>query len=77
MKCVICKEGETRPGKTTTTFERAGMTLVFKNVPAQVCANCGEAYLDEPISAKLLETAEEAARSGVLVDVREYTPATI
>ncbi len=76
MKCVICKEGETRPGKTTTTFERAGMTLVFKNVPAQVCANCGEAYVDEEISQSLLHTAEEAIRSGVLVDIREYTAAT-
>jgi len=53
------------------------MTLVFKNVPAQVCANCGEAYVDEEISQSLLHTAEEAVGSGVLVDVREYTPAII
>ena len=76
MKCVICKEGETRPGKTTLTLEREGTTLVFKNVPAQVCANCGEAYVEEQISAKLLQTAEQAARAGVLVDVREYVAAT-
>ena len=77
MKCVICKQGDTQSGKTTITLERAGITVVFKNVPAQVCANCGEPYVDEETSGKLLEAAEQAARSGVLVDVREYTAATV
>lgn len=75
MKCVICKHGETRPGTTTITFERDGMTLVFKRVPARICQNCGEAYLDEATTARLLVTAEEAARAGVQVDVREYVAA--
>jgi len=73
VKCVICKQGETRSGETTVTFERNGTTVVFKKVPARVCANCGEAYLDDSTSAQLLQTAEEAAHSGVLVDVREFT----
>ncbi len=76
MKCVICKEGDTRPGETTITLERHEATLVFKKVPARICANCGEAYLEDSISAQLLQTAEEAARSGVLVDVREFTTTT-
>ena len=74
MKCVICKAGETSPGKTTLTLERGNTTLVFKNVPARVCANCGETYVEEEISARLLLAAEDAAQSGVLVDVREYAP---
>jgi len=75
MKCVICKRGETSPGKTTVTLERGRMTLVFKGVEAEVCRNCGEAYVDEGISAQLLAEAEEAARSGVQVSVREFLPA--
>ena len=75
MKCVICKSGETRPGKATVTFERGATTLVIKGVPARVCANCGEEYVDEVITAKLLHTAEEVARAGVQVDVREYAAA--
>lgn len=75
MKCVICKNGETRPGKVTVTLERGGTTLVIKAVPAQVCANCGEEYVDESVTAQLLKTAEEAARAGVQVDVREYAVA--
>ena len=75
MKCVICKQGETKPGKATVTLERNGMTLVVKNVPARVCANCGEEYVDEKTTSRLLKGAEEAARAGVQVDIREYIAA--
>ena len=75
MKCVICRSGETRPGKATVTLERDGTTLVIKGVPARVCANCGEEYVDEETAARLLKTAEEAAQVGVQVDVREYIAA--
>ena len=46
MKCVICKHGETREGKISVTLERNGMTLVFKDVPARICSNCGGEYLE-------------------------------
>jgi len=75
MKCVICKLGETTLGTTTVTLERDGLTLVVKNVPAQVCSNCGEAYVNENDSAKILAEAEQMVQSGALVDVRQFTPA--
>ena len=75
MKCVVCKMGETKAGKTTITLEKDGATLVFKGVPASVCANCGEEYVDGAITARLLKSAEDAARSGVQVEIRQYLPA--
>ena len=75
MKCAICKHGETRPGKTTVTLERGGTTLVIKGVPARICDNCGEAYVDEEIARQLLGTVEEALKAGVQVDVREFAAA--
>jgi YgiT-type zinc finger domain-containing protein len=75
MTCVICKNGETRPGTATVTLEREGATVVIKGVPAQVCKNCGEEYVDEGIAGRLLKTAEEAVRAGVQVDVRTYEAA--
>jgi YgiT-type zinc finger domain-containing protein len=75
MKCVICKQGETKPGKATVTLERDGMTLVIKGVPANVCANCGEEYVDERTTKTLLKSAEEAHKAGVQVDIREYMAA--
>jgi YgiT-type zinc finger domain-containing protein len=75
MKCVICKGGETHPGRTAITLERDTTTLVFKAVPAEVCANCGEAYVADAVSRQILAAAELAARSGVQVDVREFVGA--
>jgi len=75
MKCVICKDGETRPGSTAVTLERENTTLVFKAVPAEACVNCGEAYVAEDVSRQILAAAEQAARSGVQVDVREFVGA--
>lgn len=75
MKCVVCKQGDTREGAATVTLERDGMVLVFKKVPAEICEVCGEEYVNEETTARLLAAAEEAARAGVQVDVREYVAA--
>lgn len=74
MKCVICKHGETREGTTTVTFDRDGMTLVVKDVPARVCTNCGEDYVNEHVAQEILTIAERMAKSGAQVDVRRYVP---
>ncbi len=76
MKCVICKHGETRTGKTTMTLQRGNATLVVKGVPAKVCDNCGEAYLDEQVTRGLMETAKQALNAGVQIDVREFVAPT-
>ncbi|MGH2702333.1 MAG: type II toxin-antitoxin system MqsA family antitoxin [Actinomycetota bacterium] len=72
MRCVICKQGETVPGTATVTLNREGTTIVVKGVPARVCENCGEEYVDERVTESLLRFAEEAAERGVEVDVRQY-----
>jgi YgiT-type zinc finger domain-containing protein len=72
LKCIICKQADTRPGSATVTLERNGVTLVVKGVPAQICPNCGEEYVGEQITQRLLKTAEEAIRTGVRVDIRDY-----
>jgi YgiT-type zinc finger domain-containing protein len=74
LKCVICKHGETELSTTTLTLEREGAVVAFKEVPAQVCTNCGEAYVDEEISAKLQVMAEQSVRDGVEISVRKYAP---
>ena len=75
MKCYVCKQAETLPGTTTVTLERGGRTLVYRGVPAQVCQNCGEAYVDEQVSAQLLESAEREVRNGTQFEIREFAAA--
>jgi YgiT-type zinc finger domain-containing protein len=72
MICVMCKHGETQVGTTTMTLERDETTVVFKNVPAEICQTCGEAYVDAATTRHLLHIVEDAAKAGVQVDVRSY-----
>jgi YgiT-type zinc finger domain-containing protein len=62
MKCVICKHEEIQPGTTTMTLERDTTTVVFKNVPAEVCQTCGEAYLDASTTRDLLHICRSSSR---------------
>ncbi len=72
MECVICRHGETRPGKITVALERKGMTIVMKSVPAKVCANCGEEYLETEVKDLMMTQAEALVRSGIQVAICEY-----
>ncbi len=72
MKCVICKNGETVDGLVTVTLERDGCTVIFRGVPAEVCDNCGEYYLSEELTDKLLTRAEAAVKSGAEIEILRY-----
>ncbi len=72
MNCVICKHGTTARGKTTGTLERGGTVVIIKDVPAEICSDCGEYYLDEPANAKVLTMSEEAVLHHAEVEVRKY-----
>jgi YgiT-type zinc finger domain-containing protein len=74
MKCVVCKLGETRPGFTTVTLERDAAALVVRKVPAQICDNCGEAYVSAEVTRTLLQSAREALRAGVEVEHPRIRP---
>jgi hypothetical protein len=54
------------------TLERDGMTLVIRHVPARICTNCGEEYVDEATTAQLLSGAEKAVQAGGQVHIREF-----
>ena len=75
MMCSICRQGETHPGTTTVTLERGELTFVAKHVPAMVCANCGEEYLDSSTTEQVLRMTEAAAASGVQVDICAFRAA--
>jgi len=72
MRCVVCRHGETHQGYTTVTLEKDGAALVVRKVPAEVCENCGEAYVSEAVTRSLLESARQTLRAGVDVDIREF-----
>ena len=73
--CPLCRHGVLAPGTADETVTLDGTTLVVRDVPAQVCDTCGEAYFDEHVTQRLLDLAREAALAGVVVDVRRYVAA--
>lgn len=75
MKCLACKNGTLKAGRTTVTVECDGTTIVIHKVPADVCETCGEDYLDAAVASSLETLLQEAARSGVRFEVREYKAA--
>jgi YgiT-type zinc finger domain-containing protein len=72
MKCVICRNGETRPGEATVTLHRGSATVIVKGVPAEICENCGEHYLSEQIAERVLSEAENAVAKGTEVEIRRF-----
>lgn len=72
MRCMICRQAETAPGMTTVTLSRGDATLVVRDVPAQICPNCGEDFVDTAVAASLEQAADAFQRSGMTHDVRRY-----
>ena len=72
MQCVICKMGDTAPGTTSVTLQRGGTTVVIKDVPAEICENCGEYYLSEEISERVLALAETAVMNNAEIEILRF-----
>ncbi len=72
MICLICRQAELVDGFTSIPFERDEFRLLIRNIPAQVCPNCGEAIVDEDVAAHLLEKADAIFEQGIMEGACEY-----
>jgi YgiT-type zinc finger domain-containing protein len=72
MKCTICKTGETHPGITTVTLQRDKSVVVIRDVPAEICDDCGEYYLSAPIASRVYTDADATAKRHVEVEIQRY-----
>ena len=72
MKCPICRFGEMKDGFTQVVLIRGNSTVIFRNVPAQICDDCGEYYLDEETAKDIYNRAEYCFSSGQEVAIIEY-----
>jgi YgiT-type zinc finger domain-containing protein len=69
MNCVICKTGVTAPGIKSFMLEKGSSILIVKDVPAQICNQCGEAYFDAKTTKALYALAENSFKSGAELEV--------
>ena len=72
MRCVLCRHGDTRSGQATVTLHRGETIVVVKSVPADICENCGEYYLSEPVAGEVMAKAEAAVKNGAEVEILHY-----
>ena len=72
MTCIMCKNGETKPGFTTVTHQRDGAVVVVRNVPGEICTQCGEYYLEDSVVAQLETIVERAFEGGTEVAIVRY-----
>jgi YgiT-type zinc finger domain-containing protein len=72
MNCVICKATGVRAGVTTVTLERGSTIVIIKEVPAEICDSCGEYYLAEDITERVISHAEGAAARNTEVEIIRF-----
>jgi len=60
QKCPECG-GTVRPGQTTLTFERLGIELAVEAVPARICQDCAEEFVDGPVAVQVSDLADRLA----------------
>jgi YgiT-type zinc finger domain-containing protein len=64
IRCILCRQGKTRAGQVTVMQQRGDTIVIIKEVPADVCENCGEYYLSKEVTSLVLKKGEEAVRKG-------------
>jgi YgiT-type zinc finger domain-containing protein len=69
--CPLCG-GEKQPGTTTFAVDLKFGVVVIREAPAFVCTQCGDAWIDDPVAAKLESIVAEARRKQALVQVTQW-----
>jgi YgiT-type zinc finger domain-containing protein len=72
MKCVFCKHGTTHEGIANVTLERDNCIIILKDVPADICENCGEYYLSQSTTAAVLSRAERVIDRNAEVEILRF-----
>jgi YgiT-type zinc finger domain-containing protein len=73
MICLICRQAQLVPGFTTVKLDHEEINLTVRGVPACVCPNCGDAYLDEMAATRLLQIVKRGIESGEPMDYLDYS----
>jgi len=49
---------------------------VIKEVPVDICDNCGETYVPDKIAEQIMALVESVQSQGIIVDVRNFNNET-
>jgi YgiT-type zinc finger domain-containing protein len=71
MNCTLCKANLSK-GKVNHIVDLGERIIIIKNVPANVCGQCGEYYVDTVTALKLESIVEEAKKNKAEVFIVKY-----
>lgn len=75
MICPTCA-GEMKSGKTNVPFELDGDKLiVVKDVPALVCLQCGDTFIEAPVLGVVEKLVDSAEKDGLVLGFVLYQEA--
>ena len=66
--CPLCG-GKKNPGTTTFTAELGFGVIVIRNVPATVCAQCGEEWIVDEVAGRIETLVDDARKKRLQVEV--------
>ena len=71
-RCYFCG-GRLTSDLATMPFVVGSSIVIIKQVPAQVCAQCGEAIVDSPVAEVVDHLLRQARHSGFEVSILTYS----
>ena len=72
MACFLCK-GTLEDRQTTFMVDIGNSIIIVKNVPSQVCTQCGETTYTDGVAAELERIVNEARETITEVTIVSYT----
>ena len=75
MTCIVCG-GDLIEKTTTYTAGQDDSVLIVKNVPANVCSQCGEEYINADVCKDLEKIERDAKESATEIYVTNYPVTT-
>jgi len=69
--CPLCG-GDKKPGTTTFTADLGFGLVVVRDVPATVCGQCGEDWIDDSIAKQLEAIVNDAKKKRLQVEVTSF-----
>lgn len=70
-RCPLCG-GEKQPGTTTFAVDLQFGVVVVRDVPALVCKQCGDAWIEDPVAARLEDIVADARRRHTVVEITQW-----
>lgn len=67
-KCPLCN-GSKIDGTTTFTVDLVKSLVVVRDVPAKVCQQCGEEWIDDAVAEKLEKITENVRKNPRQIEI--------